>query len=325
MSWDDEGFSLGRCQLVGETEKAVKVYIPMFNETCFLPKSQLHMSTEIVGSSGPAQGELVIATWLARERGYDRLQARPFRKQVGPAQVRVELQGGAGDVLVMLDTTKASKGQVKGYAQVARRVLWDGAPGEWRRSGDFVCSGQRYESALDADKAGRLLASEWKDYRSLFLQGEQPAKPAVSQVRNSTVTLLDTTVIAEVVDLNTTSESRQMADAFCQNARTALAGAVEEQRTAPGANTETPTFTKSYATIFDAAQAASSLLDLWQGTVQLYDPPPPRPRRQEDMSRRNKSWRNKREREKTPPKATIQVDAPPDPKKPQRVFDFSDE
>jgi hypothetical protein len=65
----DKGVSLGQAKVIKDSGKALLVEADELDAEEWIPKSQIHEDSEIF-EDGQEDGELIVSTWLARERGW---------------------------------------------------------------------------------------------------------------------------------------------------------------------------------------------------------------------------------------------------------------
>jgi hypothetical protein len=67
---DCDGVSLGDCEVLAVTDRAILVLTPDFGEE-WIPKSQIHDDSELYdGAAVGWFGQMVVSEWLAGERGW---------------------------------------------------------------------------------------------------------------------------------------------------------------------------------------------------------------------------------------------------------------
>jgi hypothetical protein len=63
-----DGVNLGPCQILGATEKAVKVQLESEDDVRWIPKSQIHDDSEAYDTKNTT-GDLVVSRWFAEKEG----------------------------------------------------------------------------------------------------------------------------------------------------------------------------------------------------------------------------------------------------------------
>lgn len=64
------GFSVGMARVLFETDKALRVDLADFGEQSWVPKSAIDDDSEVYDCDEGREGELVVAEWLAKARGW---------------------------------------------------------------------------------------------------------------------------------------------------------------------------------------------------------------------------------------------------------------
>lgn len=67
--YSDEGESLGKAEVVRETEKALLIYIRDRKEELWFPKSVIHDDSEVYSMKHGSDGELIVKRWFAEKEG----------------------------------------------------------------------------------------------------------------------------------------------------------------------------------------------------------------------------------------------------------------
>lgn len=68
MSGPNSGESLGDGQVVGSSEKALKIELETGDEI-WIPKSVIHDDSEVYDDEDNAEGEVVVKAWWAQQEG----------------------------------------------------------------------------------------------------------------------------------------------------------------------------------------------------------------------------------------------------------------
>ena len=67
MTTDDK-FEIDDVTVVFETDKALRVEAPVFDEPQWIPKSQIHDDSEVYDQGENSEGTLIVKLWFAEKR-----------------------------------------------------------------------------------------------------------------------------------------------------------------------------------------------------------------------------------------------------------------
>ena len=68
---EDEVFEISDAVALRETDKAILVEAPIFDEEQWVPKSQIHDDSEVWGAKrGRNVGSLIVTMWIAQQKGW---------------------------------------------------------------------------------------------------------------------------------------------------------------------------------------------------------------------------------------------------------------